>query len=198
MTRTSFSHYWLFVKETTDHRCIPFTKFVKMMTFLFQCKSDQTYVYPVAHMHLNVNKQTNLNLSSIVSFSFSISSLKRVTSTNHITVCFQLTHFSFDNWICVLHLIIKLKIWNIMRCKVRSWNNGISCLSCYILNLTGDISNISNCRLGSHWQCISRNEYAANYEFLNVCSPVICFRVRFDLWNIKNIFRSFIKIETAQ
>ena len=51
-------------------------------------------------------------------------------------VCFQFTQFPRDGWENILHcliIIIKSEVWTTILFRVRSWNNGMRCMSIYTL-----------------------------------------------------------------
>ena len=87
-------------------------------------------------------KALNIQNTCQIYFVECVSKIKHILSLIHYTicgaVCFQFTHFSCDDWdniyILCLIIIIKSEVWTITHFfRVRSWNNGVRCMSFYIL-----------------------------------------------------------------
>ena len=94
--------------------------------------------------------------------------IKHILSVIHYTicgvVCFQFTHFSCDDWENIYalsyyhHQIGSINYYPLFR--VRSWNNGVCCMSLYILILLSSISKRSFMAIGQSDISINWMQYA--------------------------------------
>ena len=117
---------------------------VQIFGYALACRS-YSFVCTVHHLIIiivQINlKALNLWNACQIYFVECVSKIKYVLSVIHYTicgaVCFQFTHFSCDDWenICTLsyyhHQIGSMNYYPFFR--VRSWNNGVRCMSFYIL-----------------------------------------------------------------
>ena len=117
---------------------------VQIFGYVLACRSH-SFVCTVHHLIIIIVqtylKALNLwNTCQIYLFEC-VSKMKHILSVIHYTicgaVCFQLTHFPCDDWENIYtlsyyhHQIGSMNYYPLFR--VRSWNNGVRCMSFYIL-----------------------------------------------------------------
>ena len=117
---------------------------VQIFRYVLACRSH-SFVCTVHHLIIIIVqtylKAMNLSNACQIYFVQCVSKIKHILSVIHYTscgaVCFQFTDFSCDDWdnICTLsyyhHQIGSMNYYPLFR--VRSWNNGVRCMSFYIL-----------------------------------------------------------------
>ena len=117
---------------------------VQIFRYVLACRS-YSFVCTVHHFIIIIVqiylKTLNLWNACQIYFVECVSKIKHIISVIHYTicgaVCFQFTHFSCDDWenIHTLsyyhHQIGSMNYYPLFR--VRSWNNGVRCMSFYIL-----------------------------------------------------------------
>ena len=145
VTSYSVTHY-IYVPGKTGICFIIIVQFMKSanirIRFGLQIVLVSLYSTPSHHHHC-ANLSEGIELIKCLSDIFveCVSKIKHILSVIHYTicgaVCFQFTHFSCDDWENIYtlsyyhHQIGSMNYYPLFR--VRSWNNGVRCMSFYIL-----------------------------------------------------------------